>query len=232
MSRLLIISCAIIVATSSTAGAKEFRVLQRQNADIARFQRGIKRSDMHPKVKQKIVKSIERANNALLNSNASYKRLNTRVTKNGGELNFSSSWDRTTKIQSSAGSMQNVTIFNNSKNASWTYRAKYLSPKLTLVAKSYLKGGHANPTKETSRYSLLHSQDGKRSTLITTQLAEKLFFGGHGDVKRLVSQIESMMAGGIVPKGLDLQYKTKTIMMPQKVNVAKIKAMTAVPPQQ
>ena len=203
--RTSLISCVLILGLASTAGAREFRVLKGQQRDIAKFERAVSRSALHPRVKKRVLSTIARAKRSVTQSKADYKRVYTRVNRYGGTLVFQPAWGRAITLEYSASGnsrARNIAVFDRGGRSSVTFRAKLLSDQLTVMFRGRLHGGHANPGKETLRYRL-YTQNRQRSTAVTQKLGQSLFRGNGyaGQLRQLVSQLEPMMAGS-APKGL------------------------------
>lgn len=201
------IACALILGLASTAGARELRVLKGQQHDIARFERAISRGSLHPQVKKRVLRTLARARRAVTTSGADYKRIHTRVTRYGGTLVFQPAWGRDITLRYYApgnSRARSVEVFENSQRSSSSYKAKAVSGQLTVMFRGRLQGGHANPGKETERYRL-YTSNRQRSTAVTQKLGQSLLWGnGHaGQLQRLVSQLEPIMAG-TAPRGLEV----------------------------
>jgi hypothetical protein len=200
MSRTFWVSCVLIFGLTSLAHAKKLRVLKGQQRDIARFQRAVSKSALHPEVKRKVLRTISKAQNAVISSKANYQRVYTRVTRYGGTLVFQPAWGRDITLHyhgSGNSRARNIEIFDNRKGARSAFRARVLSPQLTLMYRGRLSNDYA---KETSAYRL-YTDNRKRSTGLTTKLGQQLLWGGNDGYRSLVSQLEPMMAGS-APKGL------------------------------
>ena len=219
MTRSLVVLCALILGLSSVAEAKTFRVLKGQQRDISRFQRAVSRSTLHPRVKQKVLKTLARAEKSVVKSKADYKRVHTQVTRYGGTLVFAPAWGRSITLRyytrNGNSRANSIEIFDNGTRSRSAFRAKQLSPQLTLMYRGRLSDGHPHnfPAKETSAFRL-YTDNRQRSTGLTTKLGQSLLWSSAVSGRPLVSQLGPMMSG-TAPKGLKVTRSGKVRVLDQ-----------------
>jgi hypothetical protein len=192
----LLTASALILSFSSVASAKGFRATKKQQRDVAVVKRKIQRSKLNPAAKAKAIKAIERAQAKLKTSSDPHLRLYTRLNRYESTLVFGTGGGKSLTLYFRGQKGGDVKMFQDFGHSRHIFRARSLSPELTIAYRGRVD--NKNNFLTTNAYRLM-SKSSARPTFLTERLWNNIYYGQKAG---LVPQLESAMLGK--PRGLDL----------------------------
>ncbi|MBT8496390.1 MAG: hypothetical protein KJO07_25310 [Deltaproteobacteria bacterium] len=194
---VLLTAAAALMALSTTASAKGLRTTKKQKAQIAVAKRKIQRSKLDPAAKNKVLKAISRAENKLKTSSDPHLRLHTSSNRYESTLVFGTGGSKSLTVYFRPQKGGDVKVFQEFGNSRQIFRARSLSPDLTIAYRGRVD--YKNNNTISSAYRLMTSKS-KRPAFLTEKLWKNIYYGGKG--RELIPQLETVMLGK--PRGLDL----------------------------
>lgn len=198
MNYRLIVIAAAVALLGSSAHANRFKATKTQKNKIAVVKRKIQRSKLDPAAKNKVLKAIAKAEGKLKKTDAGPGvRIHASSNRYESTLVFGTAWGKSLTVRFRPQKGGDLQVFQEFGNSRQIFRARALSPELTVAYRGRVD--YKNNNTISSAYRLM-SKKSSRPAFLTEKLWKNIYYGGNGS--NLVPQLETVMLGK--PRGLDL----------------------------